>query len=193
MWDCLCSPLPWHAVCPLCHSCLSLPLLPVWMYVSLTLWLLDFHANDFLAILCVFCFLIGCYPSFGCVRKQRVSAYASILVRTLPLLVANFNGHTSVLSDTTSQQHLTQLTISFSFFYFLFMFRQRGREGEKPQCVVASPIPLWVTWPAAQTCTLTRNSNGDVLVHRLALGPLTHTSQTYFLFLEHYLSLVSMV
>ena len=43
-------------VSPLCLSCPSLPLLPVWMNVSLTPWLLDFHANDFLAALVVLCF-----------------------------------------------------------------------------------------------------------------------------------------
>ena len=36
------------AACPLCPSCLSLPLLPVWMNVSLTSWLLDFHTVWFL-------------------------------------------------------------------------------------------------------------------------------------------------
>ena len=53
MWDCLlCQPLthpPWSsnhhlAVCSLHPSCLSLPLLQVWMNVSsLTPWLSDFH------------------------------------------------------------------------------------------------------------------------------------------------------
>ena len=36
------------AMHPLCPSCLSLPLLPVWMNVSsLTPWLSDFHADQF--------------------------------------------------------------------------------------------------------------------------------------------------
>ena len=35
------------------------------------------------------------------------------------------------------------------FLKILFIFRQRGREGEKHQCVVASYVPPhWGTWPA---------------------------------------------
>ena len=52
----LLGPLLCLATCPLCPSCLSLPLLLVLMNVSLTLWLLEFHANDFLAVLAVLCF-----------------------------------------------------------------------------------------------------------------------------------------
>ena len=62
--------------------CLSIP---VCMNVSsLTPWLLDFHAVWFSGSsgCCVF-FFIGCYPSFGCARKQSISTYASILARTL--------------------------------------------------------------------------------------------------------------
>ena len=44
--------LPWSSSCclassPLHPSCPSLPLLPVWMNVSLTPWLLDFHTVRF--------------------------------------------------------------------------------------------------------------------------------------------------
>ena len=47
MWDYLvCQPLPCHESSP--HSCLSLPLLLVWMNVSsLTPWLSDFHIVQF--------------------------------------------------------------------------------------------------------------------------------------------------
>ena len=37
---------------------------------------------DILAVMAVF-FLIGCYPFFGCARKQSVSTYASILASPL--------------------------------------------------------------------------------------------------------------
>ena len=37
--------------------------------------------------------------------------------------------------------------------------------------------PLLGTWPATQACALTGNQSGDPLVHRLALNPLSHTSQ----------------
>ena len=37
--------------------------------------------------------------------------------------------------------------------------------------------PLLGTWPATQACVLTGNQTGDPLVCRLALNPLSHTSQ----------------
>ena len=37
--------------------------------------------------------------------------------------------------------------------------------------------PLVGTWPASQACALTGNQTSDPLVHRLALNPLSHTSQ----------------
>ena len=37
--------------------------------------------------------------------------------------------------------------------------------------------PLWGTWPAIQGCVLTGNRTGDPLVYRLALSPLSCTSQ----------------
>ena len=37
--------------------------------------------------------------------------------------------------------------------------------------------PLLRTWSAAQACALIGNPTGDPLVHRLALSPLSHTSQ----------------
>ena len=44
--------------------------------------------------------------------------------------------------------------------------------------------PQMGTWPETQACALTGNQTGDLLVHRLALNPLSHTSQglnSYFL------------
>ena len=32
-------------------------------------------------------------------------------------------------------------------------------------------------WPTTQACTLTGNQTSNPLVHRLALNPLSHTSQ----------------
>ena len=59
-------------------SCLSLPLLQVWMSVfSLTLWLLNFHTVQFSVSSGCFLFLNCC--SFGCARIHSVSTYASIL------------------------------------------------------------------------------------------------------------------
>ena len=79
---------------------------------------------------------------------------------------------------------LISISASFYFIQILFIyFRQRGREGEKEgekhQCVVASHVPPTgdLTWLTAQASTLTGNPTGDPLVCRLALNPLSHTSQ----------------
>ena len=65
-------------------------------------------------------------------------------------------------------------------FIYLFIFRERRREGEreggKQQCVVAS-LTLLGTWPATQACALTENWIHDHWFCRLALNPLSHTSQ----------------
>ena len=39
--------------------------------------------------------------------------------------------------------------------------------------------PLLETWPTTQACVLTRNRTSNPLVCRLALSPLSHTSQGY--------------
>ena len=62
----------------LCPSCPSPLLLLVWMNVSsLTPWLLDFYTIWFSGSSGCFFKKIGCYLSFGCARKQSISAYAS--------------------------------------------------------------------------------------------------------------------
>ena len=61
-------------------SCLSPPLLPVWINVSsLAPWLSDFHTVHFSVSSGWFLFLNCCCPSFGCVRRCSVSTYASFL------------------------------------------------------------------------------------------------------------------
>ena len=75
--------------------------------------------------------------------------------------------------------------ISIFLRFYLFIFRQRGREGregDNPQCVVACHAPLQGTWPTTQVCALTGNQTGDLLVRRLALNPLSHTSQGFLLY-----------
>ena len=42
--------------------------------------------------------------------------------------------------------------------------------------------PLLGTWPTTQACALTGNQTGEPLVCRLALNPLSHTSQGEFFF-----------
>ena len=68
-------------------------------------------------------------------------------------------------------------------FTYLFLERGEGREKEKERNTgVWSPLshPKLGTWPATQACALTRNLTSDPLVRRLALGPLSHTSQGCF-------------
>ena len=58
--------------------------------------------------------------------------------------------------------------------------RNRGRETsmyERNINWLALACPLLGTWPATQACALTRNRTGDLSVCRLALSPLSHTSQ----------------
>ena len=85
------------AASPLRPGCPSLPLLPVWMNVSsLTPWLLDFHTVWFSgSCVFIFCFWI-CYPSFGCVRRQSVSKYVSILQYLVFMGLINLKGEVSV-------------------------------------------------------------------------------------------------
>ena len=71
------------AMSPLHPGSPSLPLLPVWMNVSsLSPWLSDFHTVRFSISSGCFLFLNCCCPSFGCVRRHSMSAYASILARS---------------------------------------------------------------------------------------------------------------
>ena len=55
-----------------------------------------------------------------------------------------------------------------------------GREGEKDRERNIYQLPLTRpqlgTWPTTQACALTGNQTGDLLVHRLALNPLSHIS-----------------
>ena len=70
--------------------------------------------------------------------------------------------------------------IYFKYFTYLFLERGEGKEKERETNIsVWVPImcPLLGTWPATQACALTGNLTGGPLVCRLALNPLSHTSQ----------------
>ena len=63
---------------------------------------------------------------------------------------------------------------------FYFIFRQRGREEERERNIsvwLPLTLPLLGTWPTTQACALTGNQTCDLLVCRLVLNPLSHTSQ----------------
>ena len=64
-----------------CHR--FLPIWLVWLTVSLIPWLLKFHAVLFSGTSGHLFILDWWCPPFSCVRKQRVSTYASILAGTL--------------------------------------------------------------------------------------------------------------
>ena len=72
-----------------------------------------------------------------------------------------------------------QLFVFFLRFY-LFFNKGEGREKERERT-----INVWLplvhlqlgTWPTTQACALTGNQTGDLLVCRLVLNPLSHTSQ----------------
>ena len=66
-------------------------------------------------------------------------------------------------------------------FIYLFLDRGEGREKERERNInVWLPLlhPLLGTWSATQACALTGNQTSDLLVCRLALSPLNHTSQS---------------
>ena len=70
----------------------------------------------------------------------------------------------------------------FSFIkrFYLFLDRGEGREEERKRSInmwLRLTCPLLGTWPATQACALTGNWTGDLLVCRLALNQLSHTSQ----------------
>ena len=83
-----CLSAPHYVSLPLCPCSTSLPLLPVWMNVaSLNPWLLDFHTVLFSD--CSGCYLLGnlvviCFC--GCMKRQSMSTYASILTGSQVIL-----------------------------------------------------------------------------------------------------------
>ena len=91
----------------------------------------------------------------------------------------------SLSLDSIFQQALpfpSQFLFLEIFKYFIYLFSERGevREVEREiKIIVWLPLtcPQLGTWPAAQEYALTGNPTRDPLVHRLALNPLSHTSQ----------------
>ena len=60
------------------------------------------------------------------------------------------------------------------------MFTKRGRQGERGRDTSIGYIlhdPQLRTWPATQTCALTGNQTGNLLVCGLMSNPVNHTSQ----------------
>ena len=47
------------------------------------------------------------------------------------------------------------------FFNFIYLLLERGREGEKHQCAVASHVAPLASWPTTQACALTGNGTSN--------------------------------
>ena len=87
----------------------------------------------------------------------------------------------------------------FIYLNILFIYFQREGKGktkrgrETSMCKrYISWLPLTCpqlgTWPATQACVLTGNRTSDLLVCRMALNPLSHTSQDcIFIYLNIYI------
>ena len=79
---------------------------------------------------------------------------------------------------------LAGLFIYFKYFIYLFLETGEGREKERERTLmferhtssVASHMPPAGDLARNQACTLTGNRTGDLSVGRLALNPLSHTS-----------------
>ena len=91
-----------------------------------------------------------------------------------------FAGRHSIYWATPARAFLKNV----SFLKYLSLERERKEKERKRNINVWLPLmhPLLGTWPATQTCALTGNRTGSPLICRLALNPLSHTSQGYFFF-----------
>ena len=102
------------------------------------------------------------------------------------MILSNWKDNASAIDALNIQLWIAKFrdTDYRSFFkrFYLFIFRERGREGERERNInvwlTLAHLLLW-TWPTTQACALTRNPTSDPSVCRLALNPLSHTSQGY--------------
>ena len=65
-------------------------------------------------------------------------------------------------------------------YLFTYLFTGEGKEKERERNInVWLPLmcPLLGTWPATQTCALTGNPTGNLLVHRPTLNPLSYPAR----------------
>ena len=72
--------------------------------------------------------------------------------------------------------------VGFFFRFYLFISRERGRKGEIHWCVVASCMPPTGDLACNPDLCTDWESNWQPLVHRLALSPMSCTSQGYVVF-----------
>ena len=113
------------------------------------------------------------------------SVCAFICNQKIIIIKQNFKTFTILpqQDDFLSKMFRNKTTKSFYFFKILFIYFQReGKEGENggretSVCGCPSHPPPLGTWPATHACALTGNQTKDPLVCRVALNPLSHTSQ----------------
>ena len=77
-------------------------------------------------------------------------------------------------------QTIVEFLVGIIFFkHFIYLFLREGKGRRKRSISEWLPLarPLLGTWTATQACILTGNQTCDPLVSRLALNPLSHTSQ----------------
>ena len=80
-------------------------------------------------------------------------------------------------------QFLSQGFLVFKTFVYLLLKRGERKEKERERNIsVWLPLmhSLLETWPSTQACALPGNQTSNPLVHRLALNPLSYTSQGSF-------------
>ena len=87
----------------------------------------------------------------------------------------------SHIAGTIILRQSTPLLICSCFFFFFlrFYFKKEEKRGRKRKRNINMWLPLMCSplETRAQACALTGNQTGDPLVHRLALNPLSHSSQ----------------
>ena len=142
-------------------------------------------------------------PTEHCLEKIRAGWFTKILFlfclsprmagwcsKKCGHFLRSWNGQLPPLNSLLLFQHFIHfLKTLFLKRFYLFIFRKKGREGEgegeKHRCGRDTLIGCLLHAPKARA--LTGNQTGDLLVCRLSLNPLSHTSQgttVLFLFLS---------
>ena len=140
--------------------------------MTLNLWLDIFHFQILSHYFFTYCFypIISLLPGLQIKVCQTLLRYPLCLMFFIPL----------------------NLKKDFKKYFYLFSFRGEGRKRER-NINVWLPLagPQLGTWSATQACALTGNQTCDPLFPRLALNPLSHTSQGSFLFIHASFQVIS--
>ena len=83
--------------------------------------------------------------------------------------------HTKIIFSINFYLH----TLKYFGFFFLDFIYLLLEERERNIDWLPLTCPQLGTWPAAQTCALTRNQTSHLLIRRLVLNPLSYTSQGF--------------